>query len=171
MTPGTQDMHGRSARLTRRHFLVAGAAGATGLAAAARAGFAWAQAKDDVKRGGTLVVRSGPIRGIDPHIETWAASLQVIHQTYNALLKFNYDGTKILPDLAESWEQKDDVTYSFRLRQGVKFHNVPPVNGRELTSEDVKYSIERQMTNQPGKFQHAYFFLGKLASIQTPDKY
>ena len=45
------------------------------------------------------------------------------------------------------------------------------MNGRELTSEDVKYSIERQMTDQPGKFQHAYFFLGKLASIQTPDKY
>ena len=95
----------------------------------------------------------------------------MIHQTYNALLKFNHDGTKILPDLAETWEQKDDVTYVFRLRQGVKFHNVPPVNGRELTSEDVKYSIERQMTNQPGKFQHAYFFLDKLASIQTPDKY
>jgi peptide/nickel transport system substrate-binding protein len=117
------------------------------------------------------VVRSGPIRGIDPHLETWAAALQVIHQTYNALLKFNHDGTKILPDLAETWEQKDDLTYVFRLRQGVKFHNVPPVNGRELTSEDVKYSIERQMTNQPGKFQHAYFFLDKLASIQTPDKY
>ena len=99
------------------------------------------------------------------------ATLQVVHQTYNALLKFNHDGTKILPDLAESWEQKDDLTYVFRLRQGVKFHNVPPVNGRELTSEDVKYSIERQMTNQPGKFQHAYFFLGKLASIETPDKY
>ena len=45
------------------------------------------------------------------------------------------------------------------------------VNGRELTSEDVKYSIERQMTDQPGKYQHAYFFLGKLASIETPDKY
>ena len=80
-------------------------------------------------------------------------------------------GWAIEGKLAESWEQKDDLTYAFRLRQGVKFHNVPPVNGRELTSEDVKYSIERQMTNQPGKFQHAYFFLEKLASIQTPDKY
>jgi peptide/nickel transport system substrate-binding protein len=53
----------------------------------------------------------------------------------------------------------------------VRFHNVPPVNGRELTAEDVKYSIERQMTDQPGKFQHAYFFLGKLANIETPDRY
>ncbi len=155
--------------VSRRSFLHAGVVGA-GLAAASPR-IAWGQDKGDAKRGGTLVVRSGPIRGIDPHLETWGAALQVIHQTYNALLKFNHDGTKILPDLAESWEQKDDVTYSFKLRQGVKFHNVPPVNGRELTSEDVKYSIERQMTDQPGKFQHAYFFLGKLASIQTPDKY
>ena len=135
--------------VSRRNFLQAGALGVTGLAAV-RPRVAWAQ-NGEPKRGGSLVVRSGPLRGIDPHLETWAAALQVIHQTYNALLKFNHDGTKILPDLAESWEQKDDLTYSFKLRQGVRFHNVPPVNGRELTSEDVKYSIERQMTDQPGK--------------------
>ena len=170
MKPDKQGTSGVPAHVSRRSFLQAGALGMTGLAATGTRG-AWAQDRSEAKRGGTLVVRSGPIRGIDPHLETWAAALQVIHQTYNALLKFNHDGTKILPDLAESWEQKDDLTYSFRLRQGVKFHNVPPVNGRELTSEDVKYSIERQMTDQPGKFQHAYFFLGKLASIQTPDKY
>ena len=170
MTPDTHLTHGRIAHVSRRGFLRVGALAMTGLAAAGPR-LARAQDKGDAKRGGTLVVRSGPIRGIDPHIETWATTLQVVHQTYNALLKFNHDGTKILPDLAESWQQKDDVTYVFRLRQGVRFHNVAPVNGRELTSEDVKYSIERQMTDQPGKFQHAYFYLGKLASIQTPDKY
>ena len=170
MKPAKQGTNGLLAHVSRRRFLQAGALGVAGLAAGGPR-VAWAQGKAEAKRGGTLVVRSGPIRGIDPHLETWGAALQVVHQTYNALLKFNHDGTKILPDLAETWEQKDDVTYVFRLRQGVKFHNVPPVNGRELTSEDVKYSIERQMTNQPGKFQHAYFFLDKLASIQTPDKY
>jgi len=123
------------------------------------------------KAGGTLVVRSGPIRGIDPHFETWGATLQVVHQAYNGLVKFTPDGTTIVSDLAESWQQTDDLTYVFQLHKGVRFHDVPPVKGRELTSEDVKYSIERQMTDQPGKFQHAYFFLGKLASIDTPDKY
>src|SRR5712664_3492114 len=110
--------------VSRRNFLQAGALGVAGLAAV-RPRVAWAQ-NGEAKRGGSLVVRSGPLRGIDPHLETWAAALQVIHQTYNALLKFNYDGTKIIPDLAERWEQKDDLAYSF---------------------------------------------LGKLASIQTPDKY
>lgn len=170
MKPVNQGTSGVSSHVSRRGLLQAAALGVTGLAVGG-ARVAWAQGKGEAKRGGTLVVRSGPIRGIDPHLETWPATLQVVHQTYNALLKFNHDGTKILPDLAESWEQKDDLTYVFRLSQGVKFHNVPPVNGRELTSEDVKYSIERQMTNQPGKFQHAYFFLDKLASIQTPDRY
>lgn len=169
MNPGKQ-AKSVLAPVSRRSFLQAGALGLTSLAGG-RPRATWAQGKGEAKRGGTLVVRSGPIRGIDPHQETWPATLQVVHQTYNALLKFNHDGTKILPDLADSWEQKDDLTYAFRLRQGVKFHNVPPVHGRELTSEDVKYSIERQMTNQLGKFQHAYFFLEKLASIQTPDKY
>src|SRR5262245_1920216 len=98
-----------STGVSRRTFLLTGPAGLAGLAGAARPRLAWGQAKDDVKRGGTLVVRSGPIRGIDPHIETWATTLQVVHQTYNALLKFNHDGTKILPDLAESWQQKDEV--------------------------------------------------------------
>jgi peptide/nickel transport system substrate-binding protein len=118
------------------------------------------------KVGGTLVVRSGPIRGIDPHFETWGTTLQVVHQAYNGLVKFTPDGTTIIPDLAESWQQTDDLTYVFHLHKGVRFHDVPPVSGRELTSADVKYSIERQMTDQPGKFQHAYFFR-KLASIAT----
>jgi peptide/nickel transport system substrate-binding protein len=44
--------------------------------------------------------------------------------------------------LAESWQMVDLSTWDFVLRQGVKFHNLPPVNGREMTAEDVKYSYE-----------------------------
>ena len=44
--------------------------------------------------------------------------------------------------LATSWEMVDASTWIFKLRQGVKFHNRPPVNGREMTAEDVKYSYE-----------------------------
>lgn len=165
---------GRPGTVSRRSVLQAGAVGGVSLAGlsglALPGGPALAQ-EAMPKRGGTLVLRSGPIRGLDPHLETWGATLMVAHQTYNALVKFNHNGTQILPDLAESWQQPDERTYVFRLRQGVRFHDMAPVNGRELTAEDVKYSIERQMTDQPGKFQHAYFFLGKIASIDTPDKY
>ena len=51
----------------------------------------------------------------------------------------------ILPDLAEKWEYKSPTVIVFTLRKGVKFHNKPPVNGREVTAEDVKYSLERFM--------------------------
>jgi peptide/nickel transport system substrate-binding protein len=163
-----------SGELSRRDVLKAGAVGGIGAAGLLqmRPSIRPVLAQGgQPKPGGELVVRSRAVRGLDPHFETWETTLQVVHQAYNALIKFNHDGTKILPDLAESWGQTDELTYVFRLRQGVRFHDVPPVNGRELTSDDVKYSIERQVTDQPGRFQHAYFFLGKLASIDTPDQY
>ncbi len=40
-------------------------------------------------------------------------------------------------DLAESWTQPSDTTYVFKLRKGVRWHNKPPVNGRELTVEGL----------------------------------
>jgi peptide/nickel transport system substrate-binding protein len=44
--------------------------------------------------------------------------------------------------LVTSWEMVNPSTWIFKLRQGVKFHNRPPVNGREMTADDVKYSYE-----------------------------
>jgi peptide/nickel transport system substrate-binding protein len=49
-------------------------------------------------------------------------------------------------DLAESWTQPNDTTYLFKLKKGVRWHPKPPVNGRELTAEDVKYTYERFLT-------------------------
>jgi len=122
------------------------------------------------KRGGTFrAYATAETRSLDPHIETSDGSY--ITRGYNGVLKFNPEGTKVVPDLAVSWEQPDDVTYIFKLNQGVKFHNIPPVNGRELTAEDVKFSITRQMTNPPGKFTHGDFFIGKVAKIDVVDPY
>ncbi|MSQ14551.1 MAG: ABC transporter substrate-binding protein [Dehalococcoidia bacterium] len=79
--------------------------------------------------------------------------------------------------MAKSWEiSKDGKTYTFKLQQGVKFHNVPPVNGREVTSEDAKYSFMRMMADASvivekwrPRFQRATEF-PKL-TMDTPDKY
>jgi peptide/nickel transport system substrate-binding protein len=46
-------------------------------------------------------------------------------------------------DLAESWTQPTDTTYVFKLRRGVRWHAKDPVNGRELTADDVKYTYDR----------------------------
>jgi peptide/nickel transport system substrate-binding protein len=123
--------------------------------------------------GGTLRTQEPAIRSLDPHMETAAATTDFANIVYNGLLRLtqNMQGKEL--DLAESWRQIDYLTYEFKLRKGVRFHDIPPVNGRELTSADVKYSIER-ISGKYGKksnFKHRYYFEDKLASIETPDKY
>jgi peptide/nickel transport system substrate-binding protein len=125
---------------------------------------------EQVKRGGLFTISNGSPRTLDPHFDTFPANTIVTNNVYNKILTFTPDLTGIEPELATAMpEQPDPLSYVFKIRQGVKFQNVPPANGREMTSADVKYSIERQMTREPGKYQHAYFFLDRIASIDTPD--
>jgi peptide/nickel transport system substrate-binding protein len=78
-------------------------------------------------------------------------------------------GTFIIePDLAERWEELDDTTYVFYLRQGVKWHNKPPVNGRELVAEDVKFSFDRVLTEK-GSVNR--FLLDSVDRIEVLDRY
>jgi ABC-type transport system substrate-binding protein len=102
------------------------------------------------KVGGTL--RTSGITGgahNDPHEQTSAISALTPIMTYSGLLKFKHGrdvapaSTIPVPDLAESYEQPDDLTYVFKLRRGVKFQNIAPVNGREVTAQDVLYSYQR----------------------------
>ena len=64
-------------------------------------------------------------------------SANVIRQIYSNLVQVN-EKMEIVPDLAESWENPDDVTWVFHLRKGVKFHN-----GEPFTAADVKYTFGR----------------------------
>ena len=45
--------------------------------------------------------------------------------------------------LAESWSQPDPLTYAIKVRQGVHWHDKPPMNGRELTADDIVYNYHR----------------------------
>jgi peptide/nickel transport system substrate-binding protein len=70
-------------------------------------------------------------------------------------------------DLAESW-QSDSASrvWTFKLRQGVKWQNVAPLNGRELTAADVKYCFEAYAKEgvQTATFQ-------EIEGMETPDKH
>ena len=86
---------------------------------------------------------------LDPIAILAAGTHTAVGAAYSKLIKFkagegvsptNFD---VEPDLAGLPEQPDASTYIFTLKQGVKFHNVAPVNGRELTAEDVKYTFDR----------------------------
>ncbi|MEX1018188.1 MAG: ABC transporter substrate-binding protein [Litorilinea sp.] len=90
--------------------------------------------------GGTLYIGQdfGP-QTFDPHKNLAWASINIYESIYNGLVKWNEDETELVPDLATAWEiSEDGLVYTFTIRQGVTFHN-----GREMTAEDVKFSIDR----------------------------
>ena len=60
-----------------------------------------------------------------------------------------YDSAEIVEDLAETWEQSDELTHIFYLRRGVRWHDISPVSGRELVADDVKLSFERLAAMRP----------------------
>ncbi len=49
-------------------------------------------------------------------------------------------------EVAQGWKWLDDTTFEIQVRQGIKFQNKPPVNGRDLTAQDVAYSMKRAFT-------------------------
>jgi ABC-type transport system substrate-binding protein len=145
--------------------------GVVGRIVTVQAGFQVPGANETPKRGGTMSVIVTSPRSLDPHLESLLSGSFAPDNVYNGLLKMTPDTTKIEPELAAAMpEQPDPLTYVFKLRQGVKYHNIAPANGRELTAEDVKFSLERQMTRDP-RFVKAYFFLDQVTGIEAPDKY
>ena len=74
--------------------------------------------------------------------------------------------------LAESWETPDDTTIIFHIRKGVRWHNKAPVNGRELTADDVVYNWHRLLGL--GKFSEAgptpaHRFVARFESVTATD--
>ncbi|MBI4610099.1 MAG: ABC transporter substrate-binding protein [Candidatus Rokubacteria bacterium] len=125
------------------------------------------------KRGGVLrmAVREAP--NLDPHLSVSFLTHSYISLAYSQLVRFpNGPEQKhpadfaIVPDLAEKWEYKTPTTLVFSLRKGVKFHNKPPVIGREVTAEDVKYSLERFMAKSGFRARFE-----PVQSIEVVDRY
>ena len=82
----------------------------------------------------------------------------------------------MIGQLAESWEQPNDTTYIFNIRQGVHWHDKPPMNGRELTAKDIEYNYQRY-TGLGSGFTEPSPYIGDLLtrepweSITATDKW
>ncbi|GAK06264.1 oligopeptide ABC transporter, periplasmic oligopeptide-binding protein OppA [Geomicrobium sp. JCM 19037] len=71
-------------------------------------------------------------------------STEAVHvNMFDYLVQNDHENEEFIPKLAEDYELVDDYTWSFTLREGVTFHNGDP-----LTSEDVKYTLERVATDE-----------------------
>ncbi|SOC40892.1 ABC transporter substrate-binding protein [Ureibacillus acetophenoni] len=110
----------------------------------------------ETQEGGVLnVAISSEPPTLDVHINGSSVLKDVGRNIYENLVTFDESGN-IVPDLAESFEVSEDgLTYSFKLREGIKFHN-----GKELTADDVVASLNRWIKlSSPGKtnFQGSEF--------------
>ncbi len=173
----------------RAHWLVA-AGLALGIAACgpsaqqAPAGGSSNPAADSPKSGGVLRHwEATSFSNMDPTIAVKGEAGTITAMAYNSLLGFKhgpgvaFDELTLQPELAESWEVSPDAkTYTFHLRKGVKFADIPPVNGRELTSADVKFSFEYfaregQFKDKKLPANQFGFQLDGLEAVDTPDPY
>lgn len=119
-----------------------------------------------VKTGGTIRVGMvGDITGLDPFI--WSPNnSNTVGQVHDQLITYDEKFSPV-PRLAESWElSSDNKQVKFNLRKGVQYHN-----GREFTSDDVKYSLLK--AQDPKTLNRATVGPGAAywSGIDTPDKY
>lgn len=130
------------------------------------------------KYGGTLTLaQTAEPPTFDPHATSFSLTTNHVHLTHNRVIRYKslaspenarYGDLIFYPSLAESWEIGGGGTvFTFRLRKGVPWHKDEPLNGRELTSEDIKLAWKR-MNEESSRFKG--FYEG-LISIETPDRY
>src|SRR5262245_41370937 len=124
------------------------------------------------KRGGVFRVPAPEAVNLDPHLSSGFSTQIYASLVYGQLVRFpagpEASGSgdyRILPDIAEKWEFPNPTTVTFTRRKGVRFHNKTPVNGREVTAEDVKYSLERFRARSPARHR-----LEPVQSIEVVDR-
>ncbi|WP_112313321.1 ABC transporter substrate-binding protein [Pseudogemmobacter bohemicus] len=109
-----------------------------------------ALAETPIPGGNMIVTYKDDVATLDPAIGYDWQNWSMIKSVFDGLMDYEPGTTVLRPGLAESYTISDDgLTYTFKLRPGVKFHN-----GREMVAEDVVYSINRVVnpaTQSPGQ--------------------
>src|SRR5262249_34030636 len=162
--------------VSRRELLKAGLAASVTLSALplAHPAVLWGAEAGQPRRGGLLRVRGYEPVHFDPHLTVSFKTHTTLSFVYNKLVRHKVGadvppGTFIVePDLAERWEELADTTYVFSLRQGVKWHNKAPLNGRELVAEDVKFTYDRFLREQGNPNR---YILDSVDRIEVVDRY
>lgn len=90
------------------------------------------------KKDSIVVGIQNDLDSLDPHLAETAGTREVLYNVFEGLVKPDKNGDMVSAVASDYDVSEDAKVYTFTLREGVKFHN-----GKEVTAEDVKYSIER----------------------------
>lgn len=122
----------------------------------------------DAKAGGVLYLNlDGEPNSLHPITAEDAYARQVLGYTFSALASTRLDNYELEPELAEKWEvSKDNLTFTFTLRQGLKFQD-----GTPITPDDVKFSFDAIFDPQFKAFHLKPYFenIGSV-TIEQPNK-
>src|SRR5256884_6105313 len=108
-----------------------------------------------------VVAQGGDISKFDPHFSTSSNDIRWSFNVFDNLTSRHPDG-KLYPGLATEWKLQGQTQWTFKLRQGVKFHNGDP-----FTSADAKFSLER--TYDPNAKTMVATVFTTIEKIDAPD--
>jgi peptide/nickel transport system substrate-binding protein len=126
-----------------------------------------AQTAETPRRGGILLAVIGAdAPGLDPHQEQTFATLQPVAPLYSTLLQIDpYSYPNVIGDVASEWAiSPDGLTYTFKIRPGIRFHD-----GSPLTAADVKASYDKILFPPQGVRSVRKLHYSSIAGVEAPD--
>src|SRR5499426_2559805 len=127
----------------------------------------WAQSPDTPRRGGVLLAAIGAdAPSLDPHQEQTFATIQPVAPLYSTLLQIDpYSYPNVIGDVASEWKiSSDGLTYTFKIRSGIRFHD-----GSPLTAADVKASFDKIIFPPDAVRSIRKEHYSAVASVEAPD--
>lgn len=100
--------------------------------------FSTAACAEDGYKDTLIWAQGADVTSMDPHQGKETPAVEVTQQIFDTLFVVNQETNEVEGQICESWEQTSDTSYTFKIREGIKFHD-----GEELTAEDVKFSLDR----------------------------
>ncbi len=126
-----------------------------------------ARAAETPRHGGVLLAAIGADPpSLDPHQENTFATIQLVAPLYSTLLQVDpYHYPKVIGDAASEWKiAPDGLTYTFKLRPGIKFHD-----GSTMTAADVKATYDKIVFPPQGTRSVRKAHYTAVKSIEAPD--
>jgi peptide/nickel transport system substrate-binding protein len=126
-----------------------------------------AQAPETPRRGGVLLAAiAADAPSLDPHQEQTFATMQMVAPLYSTLIQIDpYSYPKIIGDAATEWKiSPDGLTYTFKIRPGIRFHD-----GSPLTAADVKATYDKIVFPPDGVRSIRKNAYAAIRAVEAPD--